>query len=109
MNTTSVARKLYDYGLSEDIKRHAAKGPVITPDYVVLRREDIPRLADEIDEFDRQLAAEAVERAKSPQEGPSLEKMQRNMVSGNTRRFSRQARPNNLRDLAKDNESLTTI
>ncbi len=43
----------------------------------MLRREDIPRLVEEIDEFDRQLAAEAVERARNPQEGPSLEDMRR--------------------------------
>jgi hypothetical protein len=77
MNTMTITRKSSDEGLSDDIKRDAAKGPVVTPDYVVLRREDIPRLAEEIDEFDRQLAAEAVERAKNPQEGPSLEEMQR--------------------------------
>lgn len=77
MNSMTVTRKPSDEGLSEDIKRDAAKGPVITPDYVVLRREDIPRLAEEIDEFDRQLAAEAVRRARDPQEGPSLEEMQR--------------------------------
>jgi hypothetical protein len=77
MNTMTITRKSSDDGLSDDIKRDAAKGPVITPDYVVLRREDFTRLADEIDDFDRELAAEAVERAKHPQEGPSLEEMQR--------------------------------
>src|SRR5260370_41094123 len=50
MNTMTVTRKPSDEGLSEDIKRDAAKVPVITPDYVVLRREDIPRLAGEIDD-----------------------------------------------------------
>jgi hypothetical protein len=77
MNTMTVTRRSSDEGLSEDIKRDAANGPVVTPDYVVLRRKDIPRLAEEIDEFDRQLAAEAVLRARNPQEGPSLDEMQR--------------------------------
>jgi hypothetical protein len=77
MNTMTITRKSSDAGLSDDIKRDAAKGPVITPEYVVLRREDVPRLADEIDDFDRQLAAQAVERAKNPHEGPTLEEMQR--------------------------------
>jgi hypothetical protein len=77
MNTMTITRKSSSDGLSEDIRQDAAKGPVITPEYVVLRREDIPRLAEEIDEFDRQLAAEAAERAKNPQEGPTLEEMQK--------------------------------
>jgi hypothetical protein len=77
MNTLTITRKSSDAGLSDDIKQDAARGPVVTPEYVVLRREDIPRLANEIDDFDRQLAAQAVERAKNLQEGPTLDEMQR--------------------------------
>jgi hypothetical protein len=39
MNTMTVTRKSSDAGLSADIRRDAERGPVLTPDYVVLRRD----------------------------------------------------------------------
>jgi hypothetical protein len=74
MNTMTITRVSSSDGLSDDIKRDAAKGPVVTPDgFIVMRREHIPPFADEIDDFDRQLAAEAMNRDKDFQEGPSLD------------------------------------
>jgi len=70
MSTITVIRKPTDAGLSEDIKHEADKGAVVTPGYIVLRRDAYQRLSDE---FDDQLAAEAMGRDKDFQEGPSLE------------------------------------
>jgi hypothetical protein len=77
MNTMTITRKSSDDGLSDDIKRDAAKGLVVTPGYAILTREAydvLERLLD--DQFDEQLGMIALERSKDPQEGPTLEEIE---------------------------------
>jgi hypothetical protein len=75
MNTMTVTQKSSSAGLSDDIKRDAARGPVITPEYVVLTRDAFERLMD--DRFDEQLGMIALERSKEPQEGPTLDEVKK--------------------------------
>ena len=75
MNTMTITRKSSDAGLGDDIRQDAAKGPVITPGYVVLTRDTFERLMD--DRFDEQLGMIGLERSREPQEGPTLEEVKK--------------------------------
>jgi len=49
MNDMTITRKSSDTGLSDDIQRDAAKGPVVTPGYLVMR---LDALAADIDAYE---------------------------------------------------------
>ena len=46
MNNLTITRKSSDAGLAEDIRQDAVNGVVLTPEYVVVRRDALQSLMD---------------------------------------------------------------